>query len=83
MDRIRGVQAAGGAATSSAPLFEGEEIVRFFRIKPPFYAVGVAVICQTGVWGVIMTIILFLVDTSASMNPVSYTHLTLPTTASV
>lgn len=77
MNRIRGVQAAGGAATSSAPLFEGEEIVRFFRIKPPFYAVGVAVICQTGVSGVIMTIILFLVDTSASMNQRTYLGTTL------
>lgn len=51
MNRIRGVQAAGGAATSSAPLFDGEEIDSFFRNIPPFYAVGVAVISQTGVLG--------------------------------
>jgi hypothetical protein len=45
----------------------------FFPHYTAIYAVGAIVCCQSCVWVIIMTIILFLVDTSASMN--QRTHL--------
>ena len=51
--------------------------VTFFRPIPLFWAVGAIVNLLYCAWAITMTIILFLVDTSASMNQRTYLGTTL------